>query len=151
MDIENFVKTLNKLLEVDHGTIYRLMEDTRVYLPDHVEKAIDEAYQGQANPVTVWQAENGSLFMSWLGLINGQLRIEGKTIVAHYTKDGKKILSFVVEDRPSEGCNAKEGAGHVPDWGTLRPVAGGGGVVDVWCEQCGLSGSFRVVAEDINW
>jgi len=39
---------------------------------------------------------------------------------------------------------------HKPVWSTLAPADGAPGVVDVWCE-CGLSGSVKIVAADIQW
>ena len=40
---------------------------------------------------------------------------------------------------------------HAPDWSTVNSIDGEQGVVDVNCSTCGLSGSFRIDNEDINW
>jgi len=41
--------------------------------------------------------------------------------------------------------------GHKPDWSTARLADGTPDILDVWCAECGISGSFRVDPKDINW
>jgi hypothetical protein len=40
---------------------------------------------------------------------------------------------------------------HQIDWSTLAPADGADGIVDVWCSECGVSGSVRINPEDIQW
>lgn len=40
---------------------------------------------------------------------------------------------------------------HMPDWNTVNSLDGEQGVVDINCSGCGLSGSFRIDNEDVNW
>lgn len=40
---------------------------------------------------------------------------------------------------------------HIPDWKSVFPADGAPGIVDVWCTQCGLSGSIPLALEDIQW
>lgn len=40
---------------------------------------------------------------------------------------------------------------HVPNWGTLCVADDATGIVDVWCAECGSSGSVLVMASSIDW
>lgn len=42
---------------------------------------------------------------------------------------------------------------HTPDWTTVRhaDVPASEPIFDVWCSDCGQSGSFGLTEEDIDW
>jgi hypothetical protein len=45
----------------------------------------------------------------------------------------------------------KTGCNHAPNWATIQTADGTSDIIDVWCESCGVSGSFRADKEDIQW
>jgi hypothetical protein len=116
----------------DH-TLYYKCEDGFVF-----PVPLADTINSQGNSPKFYNEERGMMFMKWI--CKAMVAIQ-----AANTKRIKENTARTMAEKPSfSKCD------HIPDYDTFS-YSGSELIIDTSCRECGVSGSFIVSPEDINW